>query len=58
MLTKPHSVAYDGPDAADDAPPDDTTEYPCLIRATDGGKTKFSTRVRPSPFAYMQLSHA
>ena len=52
MLTKLCSVAYDGPDIADGAPLDDTTEYPCLIRAVDGKKTKFSTRVRPSPFIY------
>jgi len=38
MLTKPHSVAYDGPDGADGAPPDDATEYSWLIRATDGGR--------------------
>jgi len=41
-------LAYDGPDGADGAPLDDTTEYPCLIRAADGGKTKFSTRVEPA----------
>lgn len=52
MLTIPHPVTYDGPDGADGAPPDDATEYPCLIRATDGGKREFSTRVRPSPFTH------
>jgi hypothetical protein len=54
MLTSAHSVVYDGPDGADGAPPDDTTEYPCLIRAVSSGKTKFSTRVRPPPFIYTQ----
>lgn len=46
-LTISRSVAYDGLDA-DAATRDDTKEYPCLIRAMDGRKTKFSTRVRPS----------
>ena len=57
MLTKSCSVTYDGPDDADAASPDDTTEYPCLIRAMDGGKIKFSTRVRPSPFTCTYLPH-
>ena len=51
-------MAYDGPDGADAAPPDDTTEYPCLIRAMDGGKIKFSTRVRPLSLTYVLLSYA
>ena len=25
---------------------DDTTEYPCLVRVTDGKEVNFSTRVR------------
>lgn len=57
MLTKPRSVAYDGPDGGDATSSDDSTEYPCLIRAMDGGKTKFSTRVRPAPFNYTQSPH-
>ncbi|KAF9650296.1 signal recognition particle SRP9/SRP14 subunit [Thelephora ganbajun] len=40
-------LVYGEPDDANGAPPDDRTEYPCLIRAMDGGKTKFSTRVEP-----------
>ena len=33
----------------------DTREYPCLLRATDGGKTKFSTQVSVEPeFATLQ----
>lgn len=27
---------------------DAADEYPCLVRATDGNETKFSTRVRPA----------
>ena len=27
-------------------PSDDTTEYPCLVRVTDGKEVNFSTRVR------------
>ena len=55
-LTTLCSVTYDGRDGADTVPLDDTAEYPCLIRATDGGKTKFSTRVRPLflPFSDMR----
>ena len=58
MLTKPRSVAYDGPDGGDATSSEDSTEYPCLIRAMDGGKIKFSTRVRRSPFGDTQSSHA
>ncbi|KAJ7146408.1 signal recognition particle, SRP9/SRP14 subunit [Mycena epipterygia] len=40
-------LIHDGEDVAmaqaDGA--DDTREYPCLVRVTDGGTTKFSTRV-------------
>lgn len=46
-LTNSRSVVYGGREDGDSVPLDDTTEYPCLIRATDGRKTKFSTRVRP-----------
>ena len=57
MLTKPRPVAYDGPDGGDATSSDDSTEYPCLIRAMDGGKTKFSTRVRPPLFNDMSSPH-
>ncbi|KAJ7083380.1 signal recognition particle, SRP9/SRP14 subunit [Mycena belliarum] len=40
-------LVYDGADVAM-ADLDDTREYPCLIRVTDGGPTKFSTRVTSS----------
>jgi hypothetical protein len=54
--TKLHSVTYDGNDGADTTPQDDTTEYPCLIRAMDGGKIKFSTRVRASFLSHAAVS--
>ncbi|GJE97827.1 signal recognition particle, SRP9/SRP14 subunit [Phanerochaete sordida] len=42
-------LTYDGGDAqmlpAD--PSDDTNEYPCLVRVTDGKEANFSTRVEP-----------
>lgn len=42
-------LTYDGEDThmshAD--PVDDTTEYPCLVRVTDGKDANFSTRVEP-----------
>lgn len=58
-LTNLRSVAYDGDDGADATLPDNTTEYPCLIRATDGKKAKFSTRVRQPflPHPHLCCSH-
>ncbi|KAG5724389.1 Signal recognition particle 14 kDa protein [Termitomyces sp. T112] len=40
---------YDGTDAImDDAgTSEESREYPCLLRLTDGGKNKFSTKVEP-----------
>ena len=42
-------VTRDGEDAAmkleDEASGEDTREYPCLLRVTDGKNTKFSTTV-------------
>jgi hypothetical protein len=52
-LNKSYPVVY----GADAVPLDDTTEYPCLIRAMDGKKTKFSTRVGPSFSSHLQSSH-
>ena len=28
---------------------DDTQEYPCIVKVTDGGKNNFSTKVRIHP---------
>jgi signal recognition particle subunit SRP14 len=44
-------VTRDGDDAAmkqEDDGSEDTREYPCLLRVTDGKNTKFSTTVRIS----------
>ncbi|RDB24408.1 Signal recognition particle protein [Hypsizygus marmoreus] len=40
-------LTYDGEDAtiADGEGSDDAREYPCLLRVTDSGKAKFSTKV-------------
>ena len=43
------TVTHDGDDVTMD-PADDTREYPCIIRATDGKDAKISTHVRTSPF--------
>ncbi|GLB43711.1 putative signal recognition particle 14kD protein [Lyophyllum shimeji] len=42
-------LSYDGEDAtmADGESAEDTREYPCLLRVTDGGSNKFSTKVEP-----------
>ncbi|KAF8079289.1 signal recognition particle, SRP9/SRP14 subunit [Lyophyllum atratum] len=42
-------LSYDGEDAvmAEGQGSEDTREYPCLLRVTDGGATKFSTQVEP-----------
>ena len=39
------TVTHDGDDVTMDAA-DDTREYPCIIRATDGMDVSFSTHVR------------
>ncbi|KAI0297557.1 hypothetical protein B0F90DRAFT_1738078, partial [Multifurca ochricompacta] len=38
------TVTHDGEDVAMDST-DDSREYPCLIRVTDGGDTQFSTHI-------------
>ncbi|KAF5385292.1 hypothetical protein D9615_000936 [Tricholomella constricta] len=42
-------LSYDGEDAvmADAQASEDSREYPCLLRVTDGGSNKFSTQVEP-----------
>jgi len=40
-------LTYDGDDAHMSSADDDTKEYPCLVRVTDGGETKFETKVQP-----------
>ncbi|THH09205.1 hypothetical protein EW146_g8748 [Bondarzewia mesenterica] len=39
-------LTYDGGDVAMDSV-DGDKEYPCIVKLTDGDKTKFSTRVEP-----------
>lgn len=41
-----HAVTYDGEDAEMASVDDETKEYPCLVRVTNGKEVKFSTRVR------------
>ncbi|KAH9950962.1 signal recognition particle SRP9/SRP14 subunit [Amylocystis lapponica] len=41
-------LTHDGEDAEMHPTGDETREYPCLIRATDGGKVNFSTTVDSS----------
>ncbi|KAH9837374.1 signal recognition particle SRP9/SRP14 subunit [Rhodofomes roseus] len=40
-------LVYDGEDSNMSSEDDATKEYPCLVRATDGNETKFSTKVEP-----------
>jgi hypothetical protein len=42
------TVTHDGDDVTMDVT-DDTREYPCIIRATDGKDVSFSTHVRTFP---------
>ena len=43
-------VTYDGGDSSMSPadPSDDTNEYPCLVRVTNGKEVNFSTRVSAS----------
>jgi hypothetical protein len=36
---------------------DGSREYPCIVRVTDGKKTKFSTKVNNRSFARLQYVH-
>ncbi|KZT73245.1 signal recognition particle, SRP9/SRP14 subunit [Daedalea quercina L-15889] len=40
-------LTYDGDDAHMSSEDDNTKEYPCLVRVTNGDETKFSTKVEP-----------
>ena len=45
LITK-NAVKHDGEDASMASDPvNDTREYPCLVRVTDGKEVNFSTRV-------------
>ncbi|KAI0830881.1 signal recognition particle, SRP9/SRP14 subunit [Trametes gibbosa] len=41
-------LTYEDGDAHMSSEPDDTKEWPCLVRVTNGNETKFSTVVQPS----------
>ncbi|KAI0640134.1 signal recognition particle 14kD protein-domain-containing protein [Trametes polyzona] len=41
-------LTHDGGDAHMSSEADETKEFPCLVRATDGKETKFSTVVQPT----------
>jgi len=47
MKTYFHAVTYDGDDTVmkEGDGDDETREYPCIVRVTDGKKAKFSTKV-------------
>lgn len=51
------SVTYDGEDTAmkQEEGETDVREYPCLVRLSDGGKCKFSTRVRGLQYSHSEM---
>ncbi|KAH9854283.1 signal recognition particle, SRP9/SRP14 subunit [Lenzites betulinus] len=50
-------LTYEDGDAHMSSGPDDTKEFPCLVRATDGNEAKFSTVVQPSDLGRFHASY-
>ncbi|KAF9819249.1 hypothetical protein IEO21_02288 [Rhodonia placenta] len=50
-------LTHDGDDAHMSSADDEGNEYPCLVRVTDGGETKYSTKVEPEQLAKFHTAY-